>query len=430
MNQYVVDRIATIDASILTDSGDVPQKPTVSYTGLPSYPLNALTFSTGAFSSPASESFAAMEWRIAEVTDATAPGFDPNVPRKYEINEDWETGEITTYASTISIPGDKIDEGDLYRVRVRMKDTAGLWSHWSDPHEFTAGSPTGPQIEGLRITELMYNPADPTPADAAAGFTNNDDFEFIVLRNISASPLDLTGVRFTNGIDYTFPSTTLAAGERIVVPRNASAFAQRYDTTGLTIAPEYRDPVDGSNKLKNSDESIELTDATGGTIHDFHYYDSWHPTTDGDGYSLVIIDDGGLIETWDTAAGWQASPEIVGAAKAVASWLASFGLASGSDMEHDTNGDGVPLLMAYALDLNPNLNLGGSLPMAKGGDGALSITFYGASLGITYTVETSSNLKDWTTQGVTLSGTDMAGYRTASVDLDLPRCFLRLTVND
>lgn len=214
--QYVIDRCATIDASILTDSATVPQKPTVSYTGVGTYPINGLTFSTTAFSSPVGSSFAAMQWRIAEITDASAPGFNPDVPRKYEINEDWKSSEITTFASDITIPGDKIDVGDIYRVRVRMKDTAGIWSHWSDAHEFTAGSPTGSEIEGLRITELMYNPADPSPAEVAAGFVDNDDFEFIELRNISGSPVDLTGVRFTNGIDYTLPSTTLAAGERMV----------------------------------------------------------------------------------------------------------------------------------------------------------------------------------------------------------------------
>jgi hypothetical protein len=428
--QYVIDRCATIDASILTDSALVPQKPTVSYTGLPSYPTNGLTFSTGAFSSPVTETFAAMQWRIAEITDASAPGFDPNVPRKYEINEDWKSSEITAYASDINIPGNKIDVGDVYRVRVRMKDTAGIWSHWSDPHEFTAGSPIGPQVAGLRITEVMYNPADPSPAEAAAGFVDNDDFEFIELRNISGSPVDLTGVRFTNGIDYTLPSTTLAAGERMVVPRNASAFAERYNTIGLTIAPEYRDPIDDSNKLKNSDEPIKLADAIGGDIHDFHYYDTWHPTTDGAGYSLVIIDDGGLIETWDTAAAWQPSSQIGGATKGVALWLVGYGLDPDLDLNQEANGDGVTLLMAYALNLNPTLNLKGSLPMPILGDDTLSISFYGASPGITYTVETSTDLQNWTTVGVELSEPDMAGNRTASVDLDSARHFLRLIVDD
>ena len=51
-----------------------------------------------------------------------------------------------------------------------MRDQDGLWSHWSDPYQFIAGAPTGPQVDALRISEIMYNPADPTTQEAAAGF--------------------------------------------------------------------------------------------------------------------------------------------------------------------------------------------------------------------------------------------------------------------
>ncbi len=64
------------------------------------------------------------------------------------------------------------------------------------------------------------------------------------------------------------------------------------------------------------------------------------------------------------------------------------------------------------------------------GDDTLSISFYGASPGITYTVETITDLQNWTTVGVELSEPDMAGNRTASVDLDSARHFLRLIVDD
>ena len=430
MNQYVIDRNAMIDTSVLTDSSSVPYQPTLSYTGSGTYPVNGLDFSTGAFSSPTSENFAAMQWRIAEITDTSAPGFDPDVPRKYEINADWQSEELTTFANTITIPGDQLDVGDVYRVRVRMKDTAGLWSHWSDAHEFTAGTAVGPQIVGLRISEVMYNPADPTAAEAAAGFVDNDDFEFIVLRNIGISPLDLTGAAFTNGIDYTLPGITLAPGQELIVPRNAAAFAQRYDTTGLTMAPEYRNPIDGSNKLKNSDETIELMGVSGGIIHDFRYFDTWHPTTDGGGYSLVIIDDNVLRESWGTAVAWQASSQIGGTISSVSMWLVGHGLDPGSNLQQDLNGDGVALLMAYALDLNPNFNLSGSLPASVLGVDAISISFYGARPGIAYTVETSSDLQGWTTDGVTLSEPDLNGIRSASVDQTSPARFLRLGISN
>ncbi|PYK58711.1 MAG: hypothetical protein DME21_15110, partial [Verrucomicrobia bacterium] len=64
-----------------------------------------------------------------------------------------------------------------------------------------AGAPSLAQ-RYLRITEIMYNPP-PQPGD-----TNNaQEFEYIELKNIGPAPLDLTGVRFTNGIYFNFTSS-------------------------------------------------------------------------------------------------------------------------------------------------------------------------------------------------------------------------------
>ena len=97
-----------------------------------------------------------------------------------------------------------------------------------------------------------------------------------------------------------------------------------------------------------------------------------------------------------------------------------------ANLHQDTTGDGVSLLMAYALNLNPNLNLAGNLPALVLGGNTLSISFHAASPGITYSVETSIDLNTWVTEGVTMSGPD--NQRTASVAMDLPQRFLRLVV--
>ncbi len=59
----------------------------------------------------------------------------------FEIQPTWESDEITPFVSTIHIPGSAVKSGHLYRVRCKMKDTTGRWSHWSAPVEFTAGTP-------------------------------------------------------------------------------------------------------------------------------------------------------------------------------------------------------------------------------------------------------------------------------------------------
>jgi hypothetical protein len=47
-------------------------------------------------------------------------------------------------------------------------------------------------LDKLRITEILYKP------------NGGNDYEFIELLNIGSTPLNLSGVRFNNGIDYTF----------------------------------------------------------------------------------------------------------------------------------------------------------------------------------------------------------------------------------
>ncbi len=98
------------------------------------------------------------------------------------------------------------------------------------------------------------------------------------------------------------------------------------------------------------------------------------------------------------------------------------------DMGQDLNGDGVPLLMAYALNLDPHLDLSGSMPKPEIGFGTLDMSFYAGASGVEYIVETSENLVSWSTNGVALSSPDSESFRTASVSLDSPSRFLCLRV--
>ena len=46
----------------------------------------------------------------------------------------------------------------------------------------------------LRISEIHFNPAEPTTAEFNTGFEDNDDFEFIELFNPSTGVINLNGV--------------------------------------------------------------------------------------------------------------------------------------------------------------------------------------------------------------------------------------------
>lgn len=107
-------------------------------------------------------------------------------------------------------------------------------------------------------------------------------------------------------------------------------------------------------------------------------------------------------------------------------WLNYYEYPINSDMSQDPNEDGVPLLTAYALGLDPRLDLSGSLPMPEIGSGTIDLSFYAGAGGVEYIVETSEDLVIWTPDGVSLSVPDAENIRTASVDSDAPCRFLRL----
>jgi hypothetical protein len=113
-----------------------------------------------------------------------------------------------------------------------------------------------------------------------------------------------------------------------------------------------------------------------------------------------------------------------------ASWLLAHGLWYDTDLHADPDGDGVGLLMAYALNLDPRLNLQSSLPAPVLSADTLSLSFHATSPGITYKVETSTDLQHWTSQGVTQSAPGQDRRSTASVPRDSASRFLRLVVED
>lgn len=118
------------------------------------------------------------------------------------------------------------------------------------------------------------------------------------------------------------------------------------------------------------------------------------------------------------------------AAPSIVNWLTGNGFNPGTALLSDPNGDGVNLLLAYALGLDPNANLTGSLPQPVLSGGSLTLAFHGASTGITYGAETSADLITWSSSGVTLSSPDATGSRTATLPVGTdgsPR-FMRLVV--
>jgi hypothetical protein len=177
------------------------------------------------------------------------------------------------------------------KARALSTDT---WSALSD-----ATFAIGPVAENLRITEIMYHP------QALTG-VNEPNEEFIELKNVGVETINLNMVRFTNGIDFTFPDLNLHDGEYVVVVQDRDAFESRYGTD-INVAGEY------SGRLDNGGERITLVDAAGQTILNFRYRDGWYDTTDGEGYSLTVAEpESADPNQWNDMSGWRPSVDIGG----------------------------------------------------------------------------------------------------------------------
>ncbi len=230
----------------------------------------------------------------------TLDGSDPRIGIRGDVaSVDQNSPAAQAYAAPIVLEGS---------VLVRARSLVA--GHWSALREATyfAGTPT------LRISEIMYHPADPSTAEMKAGFFTGDDFEFIELRNVSTqATMALAGVRLTSGIEFDLTKSsvkTLRPGEAIVVARNREALQARYGME-LPIAGEYG-RTSADLRLSNAGERIELVDGRGAIIQSFVYSADWYPRTDGQGHSLETVNahdpDLGL---WNEPRGWRAS-DLVG----------------------------------------------------------------------------------------------------------------------
>ncbi|MCF7676310.1 MAG: CotH kinase family protein, partial [Akkermansiaceae bacterium] len=430
------------------EGAQLPGTPTITYTGTAGYPTDGLVFQSGNFADPQGVgSFAAMEWRIAEITDPLAPKHDPTRRFKLEWEADWESGGLTTFDQTLVVPTPAVRSGLTYRARVRHKDKTGRWSHWSAPVTFTTTLPDlSPYLAGLVISEVMYHPADPTAAELAAGFTDDDDFEYIELHNVGPVALNLTDLRLTKGVDFDFLGaaiTGLAPGEFVLVVSNRAAFEMRYGT-GLPIAGEW-EPTD---KLNNAGEQIKLSFGAGDTIRDFIYDDvaPWPTAADGMGASLTLADpdavpDHGLAANWHASSAPQGSPGTDDLTGPFAEWMAARGA---TDPAAPFGSSSLSNLLAYAVgaDLTPTPEAAlPTLVIVDEGGTAYPALRYRARRDtgdVTCAVEVSDDLVRWQSGGAFTTqvgapqdngdGTDTLTVRSLHSVASKPTQFLRLRV--
>jgi hypothetical protein len=405
MKNYVDTRTGFLQRTYLRNESDIPETPVITYSGTAGYPPDGLKFDTSAFASPTNASFAGLKWRIAEVTDPGAAGFDPYnrvEPRTYEMETTWESPVMTTFEASINIPALESRPAHTYRARVRHLDSDGRWSHWSAPIQFVTGDPDITAFQQqLVVSELMYNPAPPATGAELAVSERNSDFEYLVLQNIGPATLDLTNVRLTKGVDFDFPEgTILGAGAKVFVVKNLAAFSARYgaQVDSLVVAGEW----DAADNLNDGGESIRVAYGAGSVIREFEYGDKapWPESADGAGYSLILIDTSQLIDptkpvSWNASTKLNGSLGTVEGASGYAAWKAKFGVTSD---DSDTDGDGVPALVEYALRRSPRVANPSALSGTTDSTGTyLEIAFQWdtQATDASFTLRTSADLAAW-----------------------------------
>jgi hypothetical protein len=188
-----------------------------------------------------------------------------------------------------------LTEGVEVKARVY---SGGTWSALSDAGYYVNLAPA------IRITEMMYHPLPATADEIARGYTgsDNNDFEYIEIKNIGTNALPLAGLRFDDGVTFTFPNITLAPNQYILVVANQAAFQIRYPSVSTSlIAGQY------SGHLDSAGENVRLDAPNGGVVQEFIYDDAWYEQTDGEGFSLTVRDPLQTASLWQSGSGWRAS---------------------------------------------------------------------------------------------------------------------------
>lgn len=265
-----------------------------------------------------------------------------------------QVGEIQFHATSNGTGTGIISPGDnALAVHVATGIGAEGLSPWSPPISGLFSVEVPADASSLRITELHYHPADPTPAELAlAPGTGDNDYEFIELQNVSDDFISLNNVRLSGAITFDFTTaniTSLAPGAVVVVVDQQTAFEARYGT-GLPVAGGF------SGAFSNSMEQVILTDAADQVIHDFTYTDDppWPVGADGDGPSIEVINPLGDLSD---PTNWRVSAVAGGTPGTVSASVGDFdqdGDADGSDFLLWQRNFGAPYNAADLVDWQSN----------------------------------------------------------------------------
>ena len=155
-----------------------------------------------------------------------------------------------------------------------------------------------PLSGAIVINEIHYNPDVKT-----------EKVEFVELYNTGPATVNLAGWRFSDGLDYVFPSTNVAPGGYVVVAQNPAALQTKFGVTGA-LGPFY---PDGSSGLSSTGEKLVLRDAANNVADEVDYQLGfpWPTVGDPPGASVELIHptlDNNLGGSWRSSGSGGSTP--------------------------------------------------------------------------------------------------------------------------
>jgi hypothetical protein len=167
-----------------------------------------------------------------------SPAQDFSGLRISEIHYHPSNAPVAGSTPVLDITGD-IGGDQFGRARIRLEAAPPATLSRGDHVRITGASAdannglftiVAREADGVVLDQPLTNEGA-SPA-AAEFLLDGDRYEFVELHNGGSTELDLTGVRFVDGIDFTFPAgTRLAAGARAVLSPAPWDFAARYGGT-------------------------------------------------------------------------------------------------------------------------------------------------------------------------------------------------------
>lgn len=284
LKRFVKRRRAYILQYILSDS--IPITPNVTPIQGTRFTVDSLGFE---LSNLNLQTIKTIEWHVAEINNHKKTSYLKTDPKIYEIVTIWKQANKSPEGLKALLPLGAVQPNHRYRIRARVQDTTGYYSHWSDPVEFVPQRAKDNYGKELVINELLYQ--------------SKDGLEFIEIHNPSTQTIHLAKFEFNTGIKFEFPDTAkIKAGAYWVLTNKPSLFQTKY---GFKANGVYQ------GKLSNKGEQLILYNAFEELVDSIQYHTYVEGVPNAACTSLELVyttADNALADNWTCSTNQQGTP--------------------------------------------------------------------------------------------------------------------------